>query len=152
MTWRLPRKFLPVLLILVVLIVGIGFAVVYIRSHSSANISIIWQINTPAFTAQDQQDILRALNSALSTPNLGTVAGHEFTIIDAQRQGDWATLSAVERVSHDAQPIQTEPSFFLVHRQGTTWSAWLPNSSGFCDQLKQVPDTLLNATDKGYFC
>lgn len=152
MNWRIPRLFLPLLLIFIVLVGGIGFAIVYIRNHSSANISITWQINTPAFTTRDQQDIQTALNSALSTPNPGTVAGHEFAIIDAQRQGDWAILSSVERVSHDVQPIQTEPSFFLVHRQDTTWIAWLPDSPGFCDQLKQVPNTLLDATDKGYFC
>jgi hypothetical protein len=107
--------------------------------------------STKQFTQQDQQDIQTALNSELSTPNPGSRAGHEFTIIDAQRQGDWAIFSANERMSHDAPPIPTEPLFFLAHRQGTSWTIWIPSSPHFCDQLKQLPDTLLAPSDKHYF-
>jgi len=150
MNWRSLRFLLPLLLVFIVLIAGVGLAVVYLRAH--APITTVWQASTKQLTQQDQQAIQTALSSALSTPNPGKVAGHEFTIIDAQRQGDWAIFSANERMSHDAQPFPTEPLFFLAHHQDATWTVWIPSSPGFCDQLKQVPDTLLNAIDKGYFC
>lgn len=152
MNWRSPRFLIPLLIVSVLLIIGIGVAIVYLRGNTSANITIIWQAHSTVFTQQDQQDIQTALKSSLLASNLGNVAGNEFTIIDAQRQGDWAIFSASERVSHNTQPIPTEPLFFLAHQQGTRWTIWLPGSTDFCDQLKQVPGTLLNAIDKGYFC
>src|SRR6266705_1898593 len=102
MKWRSRRFLLPLLLIFIVFVVGAGLAIVYLRTH--APITTVWQTSTKQFTQQDQQALQTALSSALSTQNPGNVAGHEFTIIDAQRQGDWAILSANERVGHDSPP------------------------------------------------
>jgi len=151
MNWRLLRSLILLLIIFVVLI-GAGVTGIYIFNRASTDISIVWQSSPTSLTQQDQQSIQDGLKSALLAANPGNIAGHEFTIIDAQRQGDWAIFSASERVSHDVQPLPTEPLFFLAHQQGTIWTIWLPGSPTFCNQLKQVPDTLLNATDKGYFC
>jgi len=147
--WHSPRFFLPLIVIFIVVIVGVVF--VYIRS-TSTDITIAWQPTSPSFSQQEQQDIQTAMKSVILAPNPQRFAGHEFTIIDAQRQGDWAIFSANERVGQNTQPIAGEPIFFLANRQGTTWTVWLPSSSGFCDHLKQIPDTLLNPTDKAYFC
>lgn len=133
------------------LIIALGLTFI-IRNVTSPQITIVWQTTTPSFTQQDQQNIQTALQSIFSTQHPGSVTGHIFTIIDGQRRGDWAIFSANERVNASSAPIPTEPLFLIAHQQGTTWTIWLPGSSGFCDQLKQVPDTLLDATDKGYFC
>ena len=152
MNWRSARFLVPLLVVGVLLIIGIGVAVVYLRSSTSATITIVWQAHSTAFAQQDQQDIQSAWKAALQAPNSSSITGHEFTIVNAQRQGDWAIFSAVERISHNAKPIPTEPLFFLAHRQGTMWTVWIPSSPGFCNELKQVPDMLLNATDKELFC
>jgi Na+-transporting methylmalonyl-CoA/oxaloacetate decarboxylase gamma subunit len=149
MKWRSPRFILIFLLLLIVLIIGIGVAVVFTRSR--ANITIAWQAPTTSFTQQDQQDIQNAWEPALLASNPSSLSGHKFTIISAQREGDWAIFSANERVGANAEPIPTEPLFFIAHLQGTTWTVQTPSSSGFCDMLKQVPETLLDSTDKHYF-
>src|SRR6266478_9711395 len=144
MNWRSPRLLIPLLIVGVLLIIGIGVAVVYLRSSTSAKITIIWQAHSTAFTQQDQQDIQAAWKNALLSSNPSSIAGHEFTIVNAQRQKDWAIFSANERVSQDAPPIATEPLFFLARQQGTTWTVWIPSTPGFCNELKQLPDTLLD--------
>lgn len=149
MNWRSPRFLFPLIAVVLLLIAGI--VIVYLRSNSSAAITIAWQSPPTSFTQQDQQSIQTALQTALLASNLSDIAGHEYTIIDAQRQGNWANFAANERVSQDAQPIATEPLFFLAHLQGTDWNVWLPGSPGFCDELKQTPDTLLDPIDKHYF-
>src|SRR5690349_3333366 len=128
MNWRSSR-FFPFLVILLLLVIGIGITAVYILARTSPNITIVWQVSTTQFTQQDQQDIQTAWKTLLVTPNPSPIAGHEFTIIDAQRQGEWAIFSANERVTHDAQPIATEPLFFIAHRQGTTWTVSISSSS-----------------------
>ena len=148
-SWRSSR-FLLIILVVFIVLIGVVLAVGYVRSRT--DITTVWQASVTSFAQQDQQEIQTALKSSLFSSNPGRITGHEFTIIDAQRQGDWAIFSANQHVSHDAQPMPTEPLFFLAHQQGTTWTVWLPSSPDFCDQLKQVPDTLLDATDKGYFC
>jgi len=152
MNWRSKRVLVPLLIVCIILIIGIGVAVVYLRSSASTDITIVWQSTPATFTQQDRQDIQTAWKTALLAPNPNRLAGHEFTIIDAQRKSDWAIFDAVERVSHDVQPIATEPLFFIAHLQGSIWTIWIPSSTGFCSELKQVPDTLLNATDKSLFC
>jgi hypothetical protein len=155
---RSSRLFVPLSIICLVLIVGVGATLLYFHINSSSsnnnppsNVTIIWRSVPNAFTQQDQQSIQIALQSALSASNSSSVAGHTFTIIDAQRQGDWVNLSAKEQASQSTQPIATEPLFFLAHLQGTTWNVWMPGSSGFCSELKQTPDTLLDPIDKHYF-
>jgi hypothetical protein len=150
MKWRSPRVLIPLILVLL-LLVGGGLAFVFLRSPSSPQTSIAWKAPSNNFTQQDQQGIQAALKSALLASRGESVTGHIFTIIDAERQGDWADLSANEQTSANTQPIATEPIFFLAHVQSTTWSVWLPISPGFCDQLKQTPDTLLDSVDKHYF-
>ena len=151
LNWRSSRLFI-ILLIIFVILIGVGVMGIYFLNRASADVTIIWQSSPASFTQQDKQGIQDGLKSELIAANPGTIVGHEFTIIDAKRQGDWAIFSASERASQDAQPIPTEPLFFLAHQQGTTWTVWLPSSPNFCDQLMQVPDTLLDTTDKGYFC
>src|SRR5438874_9333898 len=111
MNWRSLRFRLLLLVVFLALIVGVGLAVLYVRSRS--DITVVWQTSKPSFTQKDQQNIQTALKSVISTQNPGSVTGHEFTIIDAQRQGDWAIFSANERVNSDMPPIPTEPLFFL---------------------------------------
>lgn len=154
------RRFLFVLLIvaLVILVVG-GFVFVYdLRTSTNTTtatpttITIVWKASTTSFTQQDLKNIQIALQSVLlAPPNPHPIAGHEFTIIDAQRQGSWVILSANERVNTNANPIPTEPLFFIVHQQGANWAVWTPGLAHFCDQLKQIPDTLLDPIDKHYF-
>jgi hypothetical protein len=149
MNWRSRRVLVPLLIVCIVLIIGI--AVVYLRGSASANPTIFWQASTQSFTQQEQQAIQTAFRSSFVAANPTGIAENAFTIIDAQRQGDWADFSLNERVSQNTQSIATEPLFFLAHLQAGTWMVWLPSSPGFCDQLKQTPDTLLDPIDKQYF-
>lgn len=142
------RSFGLLLLVLLVCIFGVGL---YIHNTASQTITVIWQGHSQAFTQQDQQDIQNDWKNALLSSNSSHIAGHEFAITNAQRQGTWAIFSANEKESPSTQPLP-EPLFFLAHLQGTTWVVWIPSSLGFCEELKQVPDTLLNATDKQLFC
>lgn len=156
--WRSSRIFVPLSIICLVLIVGVAAILVYFhfnsssgQSNQSSNMMIIWRSVPNSFTQQDQQSIQTALEFVLSASNPSSVAGHIYTIIDVQRQGDWANFSANEQVSQGTQPLATEPLFFLAHLQGSTWNVWLPGSSGFCNELKLTPDTLLDPIDKHYF-
>lgn len=152
---KLSRRWLIVsLTALLILLVGGGATFVLLRSHSTASpphISIVWQVSTSAFSQQDQQAIQTAFIAALMAADGASITGDTFTIIDAERQDDWADLSANEQTSANTQPIATEPIFFLAHVQRTTWSVWLPTSPDFCDQLKQAPDSLLDSVDKHHF-
>lgn len=152
MKQRPPHFRLILLLVSLTLIIGIGIAaIIYFLNRSSNDITIAWQTSTTAFTQQELQDIQNAWKTTLLSPNPNSVAGHTFTIINAQRQGDWAIFSANERIQQETTPIPTEPLFFIAHRQSTGWNVSTPSSPTFCNQLKQLPDTLLDPTDKHYF-
>jgi len=125
---------------------------IYFLSKQSGDMTTVCQSSTVSFTQQDQQNIESAWKTALLAPNPSRIAGHEFTIVKVRRQDDWAIFDAVERVSHDAPAIAPEPLFFIAHLQGSIWTIWIPSSTGFCNELKQVPDALLNGTDKSLFC
>ena len=151
MNWRSKRVLIPFFIVCIVLIIGIGVAIAYLRNSTSVDVTIVWQVPTTSFTQQDQQAIQNAWAPELLASSPSSLTGHEFTIISAQRQGNWAIFSANERVSASASPISTEPLFFIARLQGTTWTVQTPSSSGFCAVLKQVPDTLLDPIDKHYF-
>jgi hypothetical protein len=150
MNWC-SRRLLILLVVIFLILIGIGVTGFYFLNKTSADVTIVWQSSSTSFTQQDQQNIQAGLKSELLAANSGNIAGHEFTIIDAQRQGDWAIFSASEQVNQDAKPIPTEPVFFIAHQQGTMWTVWMPGLSHFCDQLKHVPDQLLDPIDKHYF-
>src|SRR5690348_2304370 len=90
MNWRSKHVLIPLFIVCIVLIIGIGVAVAYLRSSTSAAITIVWQAPTKSFTQQEQQAIQTAFRSALVAENPAGIANSAFTIIDAQRQGDWA--------------------------------------------------------------
>lgn len=153
MKWRSPRILVIFLIVLLVLVIGVGSVIIYLHS-TSPDITIVWQTSLPSLSQQDRQNIQNAWETDLmaSSPHASTIAGHTFTIINVKRQGDWAIFSANERVNPTAQPIASEPLFFLAHLHGTKWAVWIASSQGFCQELEQVPDTLLNFTDKRLFC
>lgn len=149
MNWRSPRLLLPVLGVLLVLSAGV--LVMYLRNSTPSDISIVWQSTSTSFAQQDQQSIEAALRSALQASNSTDITDYRYTIIDAQRQGDWANFTANESMIQSGKLIATEPLFFLAHLQGSNWNVWLPGSSVFCNELKQTPGTLLDSIDKHYF-
>ncbi len=152
MNWRSPRFLFLLLAFFLVLIAVVAVAIVYLHHNVSTDITIKWQYSSSSLTPQDQQDIQTAWKAVLLAPNPNRLAGHEFSIVDTRRQGSWAIFSAEERVNSGTQPSPTEPMFFLAHQQGNTWTVWIPSSPDFCNELKQVPNTLLSTTDKELFC
>jgi hypothetical protein len=152
MNWRSPRFLFLFLAFFLVLAAGVVVVAVYLHNKASTDVTIKWQASSSSISQQDRQDIQSKWKAVLLSSNSNSLAGHEFTIVDARRQGSWATFSAEERVSSDGQPISPEPMFFLAHQQGNTWTVWIPSSPDFCNELKQVPDTLLNTIDKELFC
>ncbi|HVB21135.1 MAG TPA: hypothetical protein VNG51_04235 [Ktedonobacteraceae bacterium] len=152
MNWRSPRFLILYLIVFLALVIGVGVVIIYLRS-TSTDITIVWQTSPTSFAQQDRQGIQNAWEADLTAPSSspGTITNHTFTIITAHRQGDWAIFSANERVNPNGQPIPTEPLFFLAHLQDGNWVVWIPSSAGFCQELNQVPDTLLDSGDKHYF-
>ena len=152
MRWR-SRRFLILLLVsgVIVLLGGAGVALLYIRAHTTRLPAVLWQAPPSTFTQRDQSAIVAGFQSELSAHGSSEAANHHFSIVFAQRQGDWALFTAVERTDPGSRPNPTEPLFFIGHAHGTDWTIWLPNSPHFCEQLRHLPEALLDAADLAYF-
>ncbi len=120
-------------------------------SSSTKALSVIWKVSTLVFTQEDQQTIGKAVQSAIAAQAKGVPRPSEIDIISAEREGDWATFSTQQKTSSTGV-LATEPGFFIAYKRGSSWSLLLPGTPNFCDQLKQMPDTLLAPIDKRYFC
>src|SRR5207237_10179602 len=95
MSWPSPRLLVPLAIVCLVLVVGVGATLVYLHnSNPSSDITLVCQSAPTSFSQQDQQIIQTALQSALLASNPARITGHESTIIDEQRQGDWDNYSA----------------------------------------------------------
>lgn len=157
MNWRSPHLLILLLIVCVVLVLS-GMTLAFYLTHretvstsTTHAIPVDWMVSTTAFTQQDQQAIEKAIQDTIAAQSKDVPRPSEIDIITSQREGDWATFTTQQKTSN-SEVLSTEPGFFIAHRQGSSWSLLLPGTSGFCDQLKQVPNTLLAPIDKRYFC
>lgn len=156
MKWRLQHLLILLLVVCILLILsGAGLAF-YLTHQATAStpahtLPVVWDTSTTAFTQQDHQAIEKAVQNTILAQGKDIPRPSEIDILIAQREGDWATFTTQQKTAN-TQVLATEPGFFLAHKQGSSWSLLLPGTPGFCDQLKQVPDTLLAPVDKRYYC
>lgn len=151
-SWHSPRSLLIMLVVCIGLVVGTVATLVYLHiSNPPSNITIVWQSAPSSFTQQDQQAIEKALQDSIAAQAKDVPRPSEIDIITTEREGDWAIFSTQQKTS-STEVLATEPGFFIAHNQGSSWSLLLPGTPNFCDQLKQIPDTLLAPIDKRYFC
>lgn len=147
--------FLLVVIFVVVVLSGAGLVLYLTHRGSTAaqsSLSVVWKVSGSDFTQQDEQAIEKAVQDSIATQARNVPRPAEIDIISAQRQGDWATFSTQQHMSSSTPALGTEPGFFIAHKQGSSWSLLLPGTPNFCNQLQQVPDTLLAPVDKSYFC
>jgi hypothetical protein len=114
---------------------------------STANASTVsWQAVNKALSTADQQQISAGLANAL-----GLTSNARFAITDAQSDGDWAVISAAEVDPTTNDLVPGEPVPLIAHNAASGWAVTAEDAANFCETLAQVPDTLWDSVDKGYF-
>jgi len=118
------------------------------NTQKQSTISVVWQASS-TLTQQDKQQIESVWQSKLLSPAAGphTLAGHTLTITEVHQQDNWAYISGIANAKPFPGPVS-----FIAHYQQGAWKVWIPGEPDFCNQINQVPNSLLDQTDKQYYC
>ena len=142
------RALIPAVLSAIVLVFVAGL--VLADRFSRPRVQATWSASTAAFSPNDQAIITGQLESALQQTSQDSSGSPDFDVYSADRSGDWAVFYADEHSSNGSL-IPTEPFFFIAEKHGAGWSVWIPQSPGFCDAVRRVPDQLLSSGEKDIF-
>jgi len=122
---------------------------VIVKITTAKQNTILWKAPTASFSTSDMEDIETALQSSLSqpVPSEAPVTGMYFTIFAANRDTTWASFYASTSTTLHGLPLATDPLFFIAHYANSIWSVSQATTPGFCNEIGQMPKTLLNGND-----
>jgi hypothetical protein len=107
-----------------------------------------WTVSAGAIPASAPSGLAAALDS-FSAPK--PVFGPGFVVEKVRTDGDWAVAFGHAVAGPSDSNTPTETIVVIAHRTDAGWQTTSDRESGFCAQLTQLPETIMNATERSLY-
>jgi hypothetical protein len=107
-----------------------------------------WSVSASALPSNAPPGLAAAIESfAPPQPEFGP----GFVVETIRTQGDWAISFGHAVAGPSYNNIPTETIVVIAHRIGAGWQTTSDRDQGFCVQLAQLPEGILNATERSFY-
>lgn len=136
---------------LVVVVLGgvLGLAVLgSFGSAASSAAPATWVVASEAVPSDAPPEMVSAIQS-FQPPR--PVLGSGFVVETVQIDGDWAVATGHAVAGPSDLNTPTETIVVIAHRTASGWQTISDRDDGFCATLKQLPQSLMDDTERAYY-
>jgi hypothetical protein len=107
-----------------------------------------WSVSASAMPSNAPSGLAGALQS-FAPPK--PVFGPGFVVEKVRAEGDWAVAFGHAVAGPSDSNTPTETIVVIAHRIAATWQTTSSRDQGFCAQLAQLPEGIMNATERSLY-